>query len=1074
MTETSAQKPVPVRSRAARFARAASLGLLVVALVIALLIVALYLNRRAAARSLLVGWLDERGVPADVEVERVELDGFVGRIRIGDPRNPDVTVERVEVDYAIGLPWSHAGLGVTPSRIRLVRPVVRASWKGGQFSLGSLDPLLKDFTGKPPRPDSRAPLILIERGQARLETEYGPLQVLGDARLEDGKLTRLTALMPAADLKSGGIAAQRLGASVDLKTAGDRTAVTIQAQAQAFDTPTFNGRETRLTLTGDLPYPDLKTRRGDGRAVLNFGLTGAALGAGATQARDAALTARFDGTTAGWIETFRIVGATRMNLEAGRIEGPGLTATRVAATADGGRLSIGRDDALRWSLDTPMRLTAGAGQVGETRVEGLSLRSGGLSLGGHDAAFEASGPVAVVFDRFGFGDLTLKRGGGALDLDVVQDGATRISAQGDLSARDGAWPLFGPVGGEEAAELTAMKRALGAFSLQVPSIRFATGTGGTQVSLPRPVVLRPANGGVLTVAQAGDGVYQAEPGRLGGGALKLTATRGQGLPELDVAVPEWRLTDGGFEARLDGRARLDFDLARGIDARTRGVLALTDGRLTYVAQDCADLTVERLELDENDVHAVAGRLCPETAPLLSSKDGLWRVVGGFQDVSANAPFLGVRFDKAEGRVTVDGAPSGIGLTATVADARVVDALDPKRFEPLAAKGQATLAREVWSGAFDLSGTGPAAGAALGSMTLNHDGRTGAGGVKIDVPGVTFAEHGLQPWMLSPLANDFVKSPASGSVRFDGRFDWTKDAEPTSSGRLTVPGLDFGSPAGPVKGLRGDVELTSLTPLITAPNQQLTVDSLEVGAKATALHLTFGIEPGGFRINGAQLAAGGGVISIEPLLVPLDATQAYSGVIVLDRVQLGDLVKDMGFDDKVLLDAVVSGRLPFTMNPETGLKITAGSLAAVQPGRLSIKREVLTDVNAGGGAADAPPGVVEDLAFQAMENLSFDQLSADVNSLDGGRISVLFHIRGRHAPPQRQELRLTLAELISRQFLNRTLPLPSGTQIDLTLDTTLNANQLISDLMAVNRARQGQQADQGAAPTPTPSDAKNEP
>ncbi len=102
-------------------------------LVVALLIGALYLNRRAAARSVLIGWLDERGVPADVEVERVELDGFVGRIRIGDPHNPDVTVERVEVDYAVGLPWSRAGLGVTPSRIRLVRPVVRASWKGASF-----------------------------------------------------------------------------------------------------------------------------------------------------------------------------------------------------------------------------------------------------------------------------------------------------------------------------------------------------------------------------------------------------------------------------------------------------------------------------------------------------------------------------------------------------------------------------------------------------------------------------------------------------------------------------------------------------------------------------------------------------------------------------------------------------------------------------------------------------------------------------------------------------------------------------------------------------------------------------
>ena len=59
------------------------------------------------------------------------------------------------------------------------------------------------------------------------------------------------------------------------------------------------------------------------------------------------------------------------------------------------------------------------------------------------------------------------------------------------------------------------------------------------------------------------------------------------------------------------------------------------------------------------------------------------------------------------------------------------------------------------------------------------------------------------------------------------------------------------------------------------------------------------------------------------------------------------------------------------------------------------------------------------------------------------------------PPQKQELRLTLGDLISRRFLNRNLPLPSNTGIDLTLDTTLNLNQLIGDLLAVNRARQGE-------------------
>jgi hypothetical protein len=120
-----------------------------------LLAAALYLNRRAAARELLVGWLDRRGIDADVEVERLELSGFVGRIVIGDPRDPDIRVERVEVDYALAMPWSEAGLGVTPSRIRLVRPVAKARWTKGRLSMGRLDPLIDEFLARPRAPRCR-------------------------------------------------------------------------------------------------------------------------------------------------------------------------------------------------------------------------------------------------------------------------------------------------------------------------------------------------------------------------------------------------------------------------------------------------------------------------------------------------------------------------------------------------------------------------------------------------------------------------------------------------------------------------------------------------------------------------------------------------------------------------------------------------------------------------------------------------------------------------------------------------------------------------------------------------------
>ena len=49
----------------------------------------------------------------------------------------------------------------------VLAPVVRAAWRDGKLSLGALDPVLKEFTGQPPRPDSRAPVVIVEDGRAR-------------------------------------------------------------------------------------------------------------------------------------------------------------------------------------------------------------------------------------------------------------------------------------------------------------------------------------------------------------------------------------------------------------------------------------------------------------------------------------------------------------------------------------------------------------------------------------------------------------------------------------------------------------------------------------------------------------------------------------------------------------------------------------------------------------------------------------------------------------------------------------------------------------------------------------------
>lgn len=1010
-----------------------------------------WLNRRAVTRQVLVGWLEREGVPADVDIEKVELDGVVARVRIGDPRDPDVTVERVEVDYALGTPWSRQGLGVTPSRIRLLRPVARVSLRGGKVSFGSLDPLIEKFTGRPPGPDSRAPLVLVENARVRLMTDYGPAEVLGDARVEDGKLMRLVARMPATALRSGDrIDARGLAATVDLTTTGDRVALRATASAASARLPGVGGEGARLTLTGDLPYPDLKTRRGDGQARLDVTLDADRLTTGDSGAGEVAAALSFVGRTSGWIETFRIDGRTTADVRAGRLEG--------AVGGQGARLRLtdaatvlDRDgEGIGWRIEGPAEATARRIEAGSLAGSGVRLTAGRLVAGGRGVAMEAQGPLALTADRLAMDDLSLSGARGAARLDMVADGALRVDVSGGLRAARGAWPLFGAPARDDIPELAEMKRALSAFSVDVPAFTVSAGGSGTRVTLDRPATLAPANGGVLTLRPGAGPIFSAARGERGGGALSLTATRGRGLPEAAFDIPRWSLTDGGFTATLDGRAALDFGLARGIALQTRGELASAGGRVTYVAAGCIPLTVERLELDESDVTDISGRFCPAGRPLFEVRDGGWRADGALSGVSASAPFLALHFRDAEGSLAATGGPRGVGLQARVSRATVIDATDPARFNPMTAVGSAGLANDRWTGAFDLRN----GDTTLGRLTLVHDGRAGVGGLTIDAPSIVFAEGGLQPSALSPMVEGLVGSPATGSVSFNGRIDWRADAEGTSSGRLTIPGLDFTSPAGPVKGLRGVIDFTSLAPLEAAPGQTLHADVVEAVAPLTDVDLVFGLDKAALTVEGADLSIAGGIIRVEPLSIPLDVKQGFTGVVVVESVQLGQVITDAGFGDKVSLDAVVSGRLPFSWNPTDGVRIVGGSLEADQPGRLSIPRTALAGLEAEGGGEALPPNTVEDLAYQAMENLAFDILSAQVNSLDEGRLGVLFRIRGRHDPPQRQELRIPVVEFITREFLNRELPLPSDTGIDLTLDASLNLNQLISDLMALDRARNG--------------------
>lgn len=1042
MTQNETNRPVaPKRTERAGRRALTVLGVVLAGLIVLVLIA--YAARREAARQVLTNWLEDHGVEAEVEFQELDFDSLVASLRAGPADDPDLVVERVEVDYAL------SGLSMTPSRIRVIRPRIRATLRDGRVSFGSLDRLIEDFRRRPPSDEIGGPLILIEDASARLITGGGVLTATGDARIDDGRLASADIALPAARLREEGLSLDLSGGRLTARTTGDRIALTGAAEVEEVETAGLEGRAAELSFRLEAPYPDTRLRRADGQVRAELGLAAGTFGweGGAAQRLDADLT--YEGRASGWIEAFALDGRLSGELGAGRLDAGDLRASGARAALAGRRFRLERGEEVSWRYDGPARLTAAALSHGGVRTEGLAVAAPDLTVGGRGGAAETTGALDLTAARFAQDQLTLTGVRGDLDLDATFSGATLITLDGALSSRGGSWPVLGSARAGDIPEQAALKRAFSNFALQAPGVTLRTGSPGTSLFLTRPARITPASGGTVTVTpRRGLPLYASRPGQAGGGAFDLVAAGG-GLPEAQVEVTSYRM-GAGISAQISGQAALDFGLARDVSLQTAGRLEIEGGRTRYFAAGCAPVTVARLELGENDVEDVAASLCPADGPMLTIQDG-WRFRGQAQGAQARAPFLGMAFSEASGIVTAGDQGRGLTATGEVADAVITDASDPARFNPMRGSGRVTLAGETWDGAFAI--VDRAGGRRVADLAIRHDGRSGVGGLDIDARGVVFAPEGLQPEDISPLAERVAQAQAQGVVDFTGGFTWSA-AGATSGGTLSTEGLDFVSPAGAVTRLSGRVEFVSLAPLLTAPAQRLTIQRVDAFLPLQAIDIEFELGADRVRLADGRLETAGGAVSIEPLEIPLDPEAAWEGVMILENVQLGELISRSGFADRVSLDAVVSGRLPFVMGPN-GVTLIDGRIHAVQPGRLSIGRDALIGLEAEGGGEAVPPNAVQDFAYQALENLSFETLSATLNSLPQGRLGILFDIRGRHDPPQRQEIRLGLMELIQRDFMNRQLPLPSGTEINLTLDTSLNLDQFLADLMELQRARNGE-------------------
>ncbi len=551
--------------------------------------------------------------------------------------------------------------------------------------------------------------------------------------------------------------------------------------------------------------------------------------------------------------------------------------------------------------------------------------------------------------------------------------------------------------------------------------------GRTSISFAAPLEIAGARGGKLSLrnlqlAGSSDSISASFQAAFGGG----------GLPALNAEVKDLLWSGGGFTARARFNADFDYAMLRHASLRSAGTFSWQNGQYAFTPSGCVQGSLAAFHPGDSDLAKnVQGDICASPGqPLLTGEGAGWTLTGEARNAAADLPLATAHVEKVTAKLAFDGEGAPRKGTATITAAQISDQAASPRFKPLLGTGTASLADGVWRGRFAV--TDPK-NAPLGVATFAHTMATGAGTAHIDAPKITFALDGLQPEHLSPLLVALRR--AEGSAALTGDIDWTKQAI-TSRGKLTVLSLDFLTPLGKAHAVKSEIALTSLLPPVTAPGQALTISRIDWTLPFSAVDVRFGFGPTAVQLAKADTDIAEGHVSLGAITLSLSNPGTVAGAADIKGISLNSLVTASNLASKLKLEGKVSGHIPFAMGPD-GFRIINGHVAADGPGRLSVSRSLWVQ-----GEAAISSNAVQDFAYQALENLAFDQMSAELNSAANGRLQIVFHIKGRSDPPQHQTADVAVTDILNGTALYKPIPLPSGTPIDLTLDTSLNFDELL--------------------------------
>jgi hypothetical protein len=262
---------------------------------------------------------------------------------------------------------------------------------------------------------------------------------------------------------------------------------------------------------------------------------------------------------------------------------------------------------------------------------------------------------------------------------------------------------------------------------------------------------------------------------------------------------------------------------------------------------------------------------------------------------------------------------------------------------------------------------PASGALVTDVSIEHRLSTGAGHAILDVPGLNFGPN-LQPEEITRLTEGVI-ALVNGTIRGQGRIDWTPSGKVTSSGDFSTASLDLAAPFGPVTGMAGNVHFSDLLGLTTPPGQVITVKSINPGILVENGVIRYQLLPNQLvRIERGEWPFMGGRLVLHETVLNFNRPTAKRLTFEVVGLDAHTFVQTLGFKE---LDAsgTFDGVLPMIFD-ESGGRIVGGRLDS-RPGGGELAYN--------GVVNKADLGTMGNIAFNALRDLRFKSM---IIRLDG--------------------------------------------------------------------------------------------